>query len=117
MSKRLRDYESIIVSDMTKCIYCGKPATDVHHAIHGYAGRPMAERFGLVVGLCRKCHTVAPHAVHNNPTFDEWLMGIAEMRFNEVYPDLDFHRIFGKSHDADPTKYIHILTNIKRSRA
>lgn len=111
---RLKDYKSIIVKDMTTCIYCGKPATDVHHAIHGHAGRPMATKYGLVVGLCRNCHTVAKHAVHNNPVFDEWLMGIAQRRFEEVYPDLNYNSIFGKSHEADPKKYKYILSLIKK---
>lgn len=36
--------------------------------------------------------------VHSNTAFDRKLKAFAQKRFNEVYPKLDFIKIFGKSY-------------------
>lgn len=39
--------KSIIVEDMTKCVLCGSPNVEVHHAIHGTANRKIAGQVRL----------------------------------------------------------------------
>ena len=45
--------KSIIVDDLKKCYVCGATrGIEVHHCIHGTAGRKLATKYHLVVGLC-----------------------------------------------------------------
>ena len=41
---------------MLTCYECGAPATDIHHALYGSERRKLADKDGLTVPLCRRCH-------------------------------------------------------------
>ena len=49
--------KSIIQSE-DRCYFCGR-VTDLetHHVFGGVANRPISEKYGLTVKLCRECHT------------------------------------------------------------
>lgn len=68
------------------CYICGRyTATEVHHCIHGYANRKIAEREGLKVNLCRDCHTAGPRAVHRCNEEDLKLKRDAQRTWEEKY--------------------------------
>lgn len=75
----------------------GEKRVECHHAIHGTANRKLSERYGLKVDLCMFHHTVGPEAVHNNAANDLFVKQMAQVAFENNYPDLDFRKIFGKS--------------------
>ncbi|QHJ73785.1 hypothetical protein [Butyrivibrio virus Ceridwen] len=77
------------------CYICGNIATDLHHCWHGYANRKLADRDGLTVMLCRKCHMY----LHDKGKFDKELQKAAEERWiehNQKTED-DFRKRYGKS--------------------
>ncbi|MBP3261047.1 hypothetical protein [Pseudobutyrivibrio sp.] len=69
--------------------------TEEHHVFHGTANRKLAEKYGLKVNLCTYHHTAGLEAVHLNNDVDKALQKKGQMRFEEVYTDLDFQSIFG----------------------
>lgn len=51
---------------MKECFLCGQvKQTDRHH-IFGASMRKKSEKYGLVVDLCRNCHTEGKNSVHKN---------------------------------------------------
>ena len=92
----MSSFKSIIQTEDTECcFFCGQYATDVHHCIHGTANRRLADKDGLVVMLCRRCHT----NLHDKGTLDKELQRIAQARWMEYYgkSEEDFRKRYGKS--------------------
>ena len=54
------EYTSILTDDYERCYVCGMPAAEWHHIRHG-ADKKMSEREGLMVPLCRNCHSRVHH--------------------------------------------------------
>lgn len=53
-------YTSIMTDDMDMCYVCSKRADEIHHVMHGPDKR-LSEKYGLMVPLCRKCHSKVHH--------------------------------------------------------
>ena len=56
------------------CIFCNGYAEEEHHLLFGYGIRPLAEKDGIKVGMCRKCHTSAAKVsdrIHDNPSAEK----------------------------------------------
>lgn len=53
-------YTSIMTDDMDACYVCGKRADEIHHVMHG-SDKKLSEKYGLMVPLCRKCHSKVHH--------------------------------------------------------
>ena len=89
---------SILVDNFNECIECGT-TRDIHkhEVFFGTANRKLSIKYGLVVPLCAYHHNMSNKGVHNNRKLDIELKQMAQRRFNVVYPDLDFIKIFGKS--------------------
>lgn len=88
---------SIITAELDHCYICGRYPTEIHHCLHG-SRRPAADKFHLVVGLCKEHHM----EVHDrNPKLDRWLESIAQSAFEDTYKDLNFIQIFGKNFKED----------------
>ena len=89
--------ESIIqTKDKDCCFICGQWATETHHCIHGTANRKIADKDGLTVRLCHRCHTL----LHDKGNMDKELQRIAQARWMEHYgkSEEDFRRRYGKSY-------------------
>lgn len=72
--------------DEPRCYLCGNTQNlEVHHCIHGTAGRKFATTFGLTVNLCPMCHKFGYNAVHRNSKVDKSLQRIAQMSFEKKY--------------------------------
>ena len=86
---------SIIPQDSAeRCYLCGcnRPA-HVHHVLHG-SRRKMADRYGLTVHLCVRCHT----RLHDLGEHDLELERIGQQAFENIYGHDEFLRIFGKDY-------------------
>ena len=90
--------KSIMQRDKESCYICGGRATEEHHCIYGTANRKLSEKYGLKVYMCPYHHRVGSQAVHNNYFVDIRVKQAAQQKFNEVFPDLDFLKIFGKNY-------------------
>lgn len=79
-----------IITDLDICYICHSPASETHHCVFGRF-RKLADRYGLVVPLCRRCH----EHVHNDAATALRLKQIAQRAFDEKYGEGEFPRIFG----------------------
>lgn len=89
--------KSIIQDESKKeCFICGGYGSDRHHCLHGTANRKNAEKYGLVVMLCHKCHM----ELHDRGTNDRYLQQIAERKWLEATGKTveEFINIFGKNY-------------------
>jgi len=76
------------------CFICGKPASDRHHLIGGTANRRLSEKYGLVIYLCRSCHTMA----HDDPNWNKALKRYGQKMWEAQYGTREeFIKVFGKS--------------------
>lgn len=80
-----------------ECELCGRWADcDRHHLIGGTANRKNAEKYGLVMYLCRDCHRKA----HEDPETYNKLHRRGQLMFmtNQHATTDEFIRVFGKSY-------------------
>lgn len=61
--------KSIVTEYHSICIFCGAPAECEHHLIFGTGARPLAEKDGLKVPACNRCHNMGSmlNRIHDNP--------------------------------------------------
>ena len=87
-----------IIQTEKECFVC-KTTQGLHsHHCFGSYNRNNSEKYGLKVWLCGKHHNLSSAGVHFDKRFDLYLKRLAQSRFEEVYPDLDFVQIFNKSY-------------------
>lgn len=80
-------------SDYEACYICGSTqGIQHHHMLHG-SMRAMADKYGLVVPLCYKCHTL----LHDKGLHDKELQEEAQRIFESKYSRVEFMATFGKS--------------------
>ena len=61
--------KSTVTNLMDYCFFCGGYASAEHHLIFGTSGRSFAEKYGLKVPICDKCHTRSEYVcdrIHDN---------------------------------------------------
>lgn len=89
--------KSILQEDTDYCFFCGRYGTEIHHIFFGTANRKLSDKYGMVVGLCYNHHR-GRQGIHNgNRELDIMLKQIAQTRFRQVYPEVDFLAVFGKN--------------------
>ena len=78
------------------CYICGQYATETHHCIHGTANRKLADKDGLTVRLCSRCH----RNLHDHGTLDRELQRLAQVRWMEYFgkSEDEFRKRYGKSY-------------------
>ena len=78
------------------CYICGQYATETHHCIHGTANRKLADKDGLTVRLCSRCH----RNLHDHSTLDRELQRLAQVRWMEYFgkSEDEFRKRYGKSY-------------------
>lgn len=89
--------KSILQDDTDYCIICGRYGTEIHHVFFGTANRRLSERYGLTVGLCYNHHR-GNAGVHQNRELDIRLKRMAQEKFIEHYPDIEFFAVFGRNY-------------------
>lgn len=87
-----------IIQTKKECFICGYPYVEEHH-IFGAANRPLSEKYGLKVWLCRTHHNDNKRdSVHFNPYIMERMHQEGQKAFEKEYPELSFIEIFGKNY-------------------
>ena len=86
-----------ILQSSNKCLVCGTTiGLEVHHVFYG-SFRKAADKHGLTVKLCGKCHR-GNDGVHFNTALDLWLKKAAQKRFESIHGHEEFIRIFRKDY-------------------
>ena len=91
-----------IMQDDQCCYICKKLGyytykyLELHHALHGFANRRLADKDGLTVWLCKYHHT----ALHDKGEHDKELQKEAQVRWMEYYEKSidEFRSRYGKSY-------------------
>ena len=92
------EMKSILQDRETGCLVCGYPYTEEHHVLYGMGNnRMLSEKYGLKVYLCAEHHR-GNTGVHFNKALDNYLKRMAQIKFEEVYKDEDFRKVFGKNY-------------------
>lgn len=85
-----------IISNERECLVCKTPLNlHKHHIFFGNGNRELSEKYGCWCYLCARHHNFSNEGVHFNQRLNLQLRAFAQKRFIEVYPDLDFLKIFG----------------------
>ena len=74
-----------IIQQEKKCLLCGATyGCELHHCIHGTAGRKIADKLGLTVWLCAEHHrgSVSPH---QNRDIDLRLKRLAQTEYEKKH--------------------------------
>lgn len=88
---------SIITNILDICIECGNRLGVERHHIFGASERDKSTEYGLIAPLCHDCHRIHRDAVHQNYEKSLRLKRLAQMCFEQEYPEFDFERIFGQN--------------------
>ena len=91
-----RNRFSILTNDLSRCYLCGKPKDHLHEIYFG-KNRVNSMKWGCVAPLCFECHQ-GNHGVHNNEEINIMLKKECQLKFTEVYPDIDFISIFHRNY-------------------
>lgn len=90
---------SILQGEMTKCYLCGTIYNlHIHEVFFGTANRKKSIQYGCCVALCGKHHNLSNEGVHFNKKLDTALKQEMQIKFEEVYPELNFLKIFGRNY-------------------
>ena len=93
LAKMERNRTSILTSDMEHCFVCGAKKEHIHEVCFG-KNRLNSIKYGLLIPVCFNCHM----KIHNDINLQDKHHKIAQKKFNEVYPDLDFVEIFKRNY-------------------
>ena len=92
LAKLERNRTSLFTEDLEHCIICGKTKDHLHEIFFG-KNRLNSIKYKLVIPVCWECHI----KIHNNINLQkEWFIK-GQLKFNEIYSDLDFIEIFKKN--------------------
>lgn len=80
-----RNRFSIFTDNLDKCYFCNKPKDDLHELLGG-RNRNNSMKYGLVLPVCREHHDEIQHSIKYKK--------VAQKKFQEVYPEVDFVDIF-----------------------
>lgn len=93
ITKLERDRFSILTNDLTRCIVCGNKKDHLHEVFPG-RNRSNSMKYGCVIPLCEKHH----REIHTNSVLSNHYKLLAQQRFIEEYPYLNFVEIFKKNY-------------------
>lgn len=88
-----------IISNKEECLVC-KTTYNLHrhHIFFGNPNRSKSEKYGCWCYLCARHHNMSNAGVHFNQNLNIQLKQLAQKKFEEHYPDLNFLKIFGKNY-------------------
>jgi len=75
---------SIITNDLEHCIICGAKKDNLHEVFYG-SYRHLSIKYGLVIPLCLKHHTMGEFAIHNERELDLYYKRLAQTIFMSRY--------------------------------
>ena len=81
-----------------RCFICGRiTELERHHVLGGVANRPLSEKYGLWVWLCREHHTGKAGAQYDRKTGDS-LKRLAQIAFEARYSHDEWMNVFRKNY-------------------
>lgn len=75
---------SIITNDLEHCIVCGKNKSALHEVFYG-SYRIVSIRYGMVIPLCLKHHTMGLKSIHKDRQLDLYYKKLAQSIFIKKY--------------------------------
>lgn len=90
-----------IIQSKKECYCCHTTFNLEEHHIFAGAYRNKSEQYGLKVWLCNKHHTGADGVHNGNKWLNKSLKTIAQHRFEQEHPELNFAEIFGRNWDRE----------------
>lgn len=93
--------KSIVTEYHGICIFCGAPAECEHHLLFGMGIRPLAEKDGIKVPACNKCHNMGKtlECVHGNPMAERLSRMLGQAVWEKEYGTREqFRARYGKSY-------------------
>ena len=87
---------SILTDDLSHCYICGAIKHSIHEIYFG-KNRINSMKWGCCVPLCLNHHT-GKDGVHNVTSLDKLLKEMCQLKFQQVYPEVDFLSIFHKNY-------------------
>lgn len=93
IAKLERNRTSILVSS-NKCCMCPSTLNLTWHEVFRGRNRLNSMKYHLCLRLCLNCH----EKYQEDKEFNNYWHKHAQLKFNEVYPDLDFLEIFKKNY-------------------
>ena len=94
---------SSLYSDKRRCFVCGSPQCECHHVYGGVGRRPISDREGCWLYLCREHHQ-GTRGVHMDARFRDWLRADCQRRWEEREglsgedAHDEFRKVFGTSY-------------------
>lgn len=89
-----RERFSLFCDDNSKCMFCGSSYFLTWHEIFAGRNRQNSIRYGLCLRMCLNCHNLN----QENKLFNNYWHKKGQEKFEEVYPNLVFVKIFGKNY-------------------
>lgn len=86
--------KSIITDDMGVCFRCGTYRNVECHHLMNAANRKNSTKYGLVIGLCSKCH----REVHASGMLMNAYKRTAQIKFEEKYSHDKWMEVFNKNY-------------------
>ena len=88
-----------ILSNVKQCFVCETQFNlHRHHIFFGSGNRSLSEKYGCWCYLCGRHHNLSNEGVHFRKELDIELKKYTQERFEEMYPELDFIKIFGRNY-------------------
>ena len=92
-SKADKNRFSIITSDLDHCVICGAKKDNLHEIFYG-SYRHLSIKYGLVIPLCLKHHTMGKFSIHNDRELDLYYKRLAQTIFMSRYSYESFMKEF-----------------------
>ncbi len=95
LAKLEKDRFSIITKEFDKCYVCRREVKNLEkHEVFGGRNRQTSMKYGLVIPVCRTCHSLIPEMKPLN----EKLHKVGQKAFEKKYKNENFTEIFGKNY-------------------
>ncbi len=80
-----------------ECFICSGRAVDPHHVRLGNCSRKKAEKYNLLIYLCRPCH----ERLHRDEKMKRYIQRFAQKKLEEEMSHDEYMRIFKKNYLGD----------------
>lgn len=94
LAKLERERFSLFSDDVNRCFLCSSEYNLTYHEIFRGKNRLNSMRYGLCLRLCLYCH----EKYQEDKEFNDYWHIKGQVKFEEVYSDLEFIDIFGRNY-------------------
>ena len=99
--------KSIVQQGDPRCFVCGRVTElECHHIMGGVANRPISDKYGLTIWLCREHHT-GDSGVHKNRDLSDKIKRLGQIAFEAKYSHDDWMKLFGKNYLGVKIRFVY----------